>query len=92
MPSKCSNCVNSFAQKSLQLPQSGSLYASNSLQKDGRILVVNKDNVISKIQPDIVQSMDNFIAIKGMNNPFRVIVGNMPGAIEGMKVTTDSEI
>lgn len=69
-----------------------SIIPSNSLQKDGRILVVNKDNVISKIQPDIVQSMDNFIAIKGMNNPFRVIVGNMPGAIEGMKVTTDSEI
>ena len=69
-----------------------SIIPSNSLQKDGRILVVNKDNVISKIQPDIVQSMDNFIALKGMNNPFRVIVGNMPGAIEGMKVTTDSEI
>ena len=69
-----------------------SVIPSSSLQKDGTIIVVDKNNVISKIKPDIIQSMDNSIAIKGMEHKFKVVVGNMPGAIEGMKVTTDSEI
>ena len=69
-----------------------SVIPSNSLQKDGKIIVVDSNNVISKIRPDIIQSMDNSIAIKGIEHKFKVVVGNMPGAIEGMKVTTDSEI
>ena len=86
--------VGSFAKINVQADklENVSVIPSNSLQKDRKILVVDSNNIISKIQPDIIQSMDNFIAIKGMDQPFKIVVGNMPGAIEGMVVTTDSEI
>lgn len=86
--------VGSFAKLNVKGDrlQNISVISSNSLQKDGKILIVNSNNTISKIEPKIIQAIDGFIAIKGMNKPFRVVVGNMPGAIEGMKVTTDSEI
>jgi RND family efflux transporter MFP subunit len=65
---------------------------ASSLQKDGKILIVNNENIISKIQPQIIHSTDESIIIKGIGGAFRIIVNSMPGAIEGMKITTDSEV
>jgi hypothetical protein len=53
---------------------------------------VNEDNIISKIQPHIIQSTDDSIVIKGIAKSFKIIVNNMPGAIDGMKITTDSKV
>lgn len=65
---------------------------SGALQKDGKILIVDENNIVSKFQPEIIQNMDRYIAIKGIQKAFKVVVNNMPGAIEGMKITTDDEI
>ena len=86
--------IGSFAKINVkgELHKNAAIIPSHALQKDGKILIVNNDNIISKFQPEIIQTMDKHIAIKGLNKPFKVIVNNMPGAIDGMKVATDDEI
>jgi len=86
--------IGSFAKISVkgELHENAAIIPSNALQKDRTILTVNNDNIISKIQPEIIQNMDKHIVIKGLNQPFKVIVNNMPGAVDGMKITTDDEI
>jgi RND family efflux transporter MFP subunit len=86
--------VGSFAKITAKgkLERNAAIIPSSSLQKDGKILIVNEDNIISKIQPHIIQSTDDSIVIKGIAKSFKIIVNNMPGAIDGMKITTDSKV
>ena len=86
--------IGSFAKINAkgELHENAATIPANALQKDKTILIVNNDNIISKFKPEIIQNMDNHIIIKGLNKPFKVIVNNMPGAIDGMRITTDNEI
>jgi RND family efflux transporter MFP subunit len=86
--------VGSFAKVTISgdLLQNISIIPSESLQKDGAILIVDSKDTISIIKPNIVQVKDDFIAIQGMSAPFKVVVGSMPGAIEGMKITMNAKM
>lgn len=57
---------------------------SQALQQENKIWLLNDDNTLSSIEPDIIYANDSYIAIRGMTGTKRVVISHVSGGTEGM--------
>lgn len=59
---------------------------SSAIQKGGVIWAVDEKNKLIKLQPDIIESNDIYVAASGLDGNFQVVVSRLDGGEVGMKV------
>lgn len=64
---------------------------ASALQKNQTIWVLNEDNTLRAVEPDILFSSKNYIAIRNFNNDQPVVISRVSGGTDGMKVIVNDE-